>query len=833
MKHQKILILRLFLCSLLILLSVRAFADLRSTGGPGGMTNNSSALIAFGDTAFIGSNGYCMRTFDGGKTWVKLTEGLGTFPYKINPRCYGRIGNTIYMGCQGAVSVFYTTDFGDHWTSYTTNIPANGITTNAASSDGRVFIAGNGFIPLSYTTGANSGWTATSVGGIVSAISVIGKDSIWATLGSKTYYSHDNGDTWTQIKSEPISIGGLGATDFVKAGNRIIALTNGGGTTVNYYSDDYGNSWKQSTKPFGAGHTFVKISDNEIYADGYYGITADLNLFSAIYKTTDRGDTWIPQGTMPNAFAIAKWKTDDFIVTGPGGLYTSHRDAATAQLIPLPFTAAKSLLINGSNLFALTAEGLYKCLVSGGSWAKVSDLKGYYKSHLNNLEIYNNTLYLSTDSGVFKGDGTAFTEIGGTLHNKNIVSYFISGNTHLAAQTTVTQLSTATDTIYYSADGGAHWSVSPIKFTSQPAFKAIGFMQHNGKLFMTGNTGEAVSTDNGATWTFTNTTIFSYTVAPRLYSFSGVLERERYLYPGGKGTYMVEQSNDNGTTWLPDTVGIAHDVLGTPYLSGVFMADSKLYAYGTQKNNEGLFVKSSPTASWTRVPNTAALPSYPTAMVASGSDLFFAVSDEGVWTTQTQTLTPQVGLELISGATLDFGSHPAGTSATMNIVVKDSSTISATAVSVVITGPDASQFLVGNVPATINAGETVSLPITFSPTGLANTRSAVATINYTGGAGETHSTIVALAGSVSTAGVSTDDIVIPCITPNPAKDRVHITMKEPHDPMQITVIDATGRTVLSTTTLEKDLDVRSLAKGVYIIRVAFGSGTRTEKLVIE
>src|SRR5436190_8109204 len=159
------------LFAVLIHTSDNGFADLHSTGGPGGKTNNSTAILTSGDTAFLGAGGYCLRTTDGGKTWVQLTDGLGKFPYRINPRCFGRIGNTIYMGCEGAVSVFSTTDFGDHWTSYVTNIPANGITTNAASSNGRVFIAGNGFIPLSYTTGANSGWTATTVGGIASAIS--------------------------------------------------------------------------------------------------------------------------------------------------------------------------------------------------------------------------------------------------------------------------------------------------------------------------------------------------------------------------------------------------------------------------------------------------------------------------------------------------------------------------------------------------------------------------------------------------------------------------------------------------------------------------------------
>src|ERR1043165_3667945 len=148
MKPQNILSL-LILCSLLVIGVTPSFADLHSTGGPAGKTNNSAALLAFGDTAFIGSNGYAMRTTDGGKTWEKLTNGLGKFPYKCQPRCYGRIGNKIYMGCQGAVSVYVSSDFGDHWTSFVANIPANGITTNAASSDGRVFMAGNGFIPLS------------------------------------------------------------------------------------------------------------------------------------------------------------------------------------------------------------------------------------------------------------------------------------------------------------------------------------------------------------------------------------------------------------------------------------------------------------------------------------------------------------------------------------------------------------------------------------------------------------------------------------------------------------------------------------------------------------
>ena len=68
------------------------------------------------------------------------------------------------------------------------------------------------------------------------------------------------------------------------------------------------------------------------------------------------------------------------------------------------------------------------------------------------------------------------------------------------------------------------------------------------------------------------------------------------------------------------------------------------------------------------------------------------------------------------------------------------------------------------------------------------------------------------------------------IYPNPAKGEVNI--KTDKKIKSSSVLDISGRTVLSSTT--QKVDVSSLAKGVYMLQVEFADGTTsTEKLIKE
>lgn len=624
--------------SLILVFARTSNAQFVSSGGPLG-ESGGNAVFAFGDTAYIKANGYLMRTFDGGATWVQLTNGLGKFPYRVQPNCFGRIGNTIYMGTQSANLVYRSTDFGDSWTQYQDGVTWGGIPTNAVSSNGRIFMAGNGLLNLSFTTGDAAGWHATTVGGIASAISVIGRDSIWATLGGKTFYSHDNGDTWTQIAKEPLTGFGLGATDFVRAGSRILSITNGGGANTTYYSEDYGNTWKLSKTGFPSGRNFVKISDDEIYALGYFSITPAFTAISAVYRTTDRGENWIPMAQVDNGLAMTSWRNGKMLVSGTGTYSVTPGDS-NALLIPFPHSTLTNLVSDGSSLYAVSASGLAVRSLAGGTWTVVSDLKKYFSSGINSFGLYDGKMYLGTDMGAFVSTdhGQNFELISPNFAGSNISGIYADHDmvfvAHLAKG--IIAARDATDSIFTSINGGSSWTGVATGFPSTPGFQTRGFVNHDGKSYVFGTTGYAVSADNGASWAFTNTTEFAYTIGSRLYSFAGVLYRDRYDI-GGTSTWHIDYSTNGGLSWIPDSSGLTLDVLNHPLANGVFLSNGKMYTYVNEPGKEGVAVKAAISDGWQMLQRTGPVPSVPSALIANGDDLFLSVVGESVWTNQTTT----------------------------------------------------------------------------------------------------------------------------------------------------------------------------------------------------
>src|ERR1043166_5327256 len=346
-------------------LAFSASAQLNSTGGPSGLSGGKG-VYGRGDTAFVEVNGYCMRTLNGGANWTKLSNGLGNFPYKCNPNAFAMLGNDLVMATNGAHSVFKTSDWGNTWTPYADSLSPTAIVTHCVKSGDRVFIAGNGQLPLSYTSSSISYWKGTTVGGIASAISVIGPDTIWATLGGKTYRTHDNGDTWTQIPKEALSLGGISATDYGRVGSRMLCIVDAGGSNSVFYSDDYGSNWTLATKGFPSGKRMIKFSDDEVYAVGYYAIVNN-GLLSAVYKTTDRGVNWLPHGYANNGLNMARWKGGHLLVNG-GGVYDVNDADTIAVPVPFPNVTLKSLEINASKVFGLIPDGLFSRAICGVSW---------------------------------------------------------------------------------------------------------------------------------------------------------------------------------------------------------------------------------------------------------------------------------------------------------------------------------------------------------------------------------------------------------------------------------------------------------------------------------
>ena len=72
------------------------------------------------------------------------------------------------------------------------------------------------------------------------------------------------------------------------------------------------------------------------------------------------------------------------------------------------------------------------------------------------------------------------------------------------------------------------------------------------------------------------------------------------------------------------------------------------------------------------------------------------------------------------------------------------------------------------------------------------------------------------------------------IYPNPAKaDRIYINTAKPTLSKEIEIFDMVGKKIIQTTLNGKELNISSLTRGVYIIKIKEGDASATRKLVVE
>lgn len=72
------------------------------------------------------------------------------------------------------------------------------------------------------------------------------------------------------------------------------------------------------------------------------------------------------------------------------------------------------------------------------------------------------------------------------------------------------------------------------------------------------------------------------------------------------------------------------------------------------------------------------------------------------------------------------------------------------------------------------------------------------------------------------------------IYPNPAKaDRIYITTAKPAMSKEIEIYDMLGKRVIQATLNGKELNISSLNRGVYVIKIKEGDASATRKLVVE
>lgn len=593
-----------------------ASAQFVSTGGPvgGGVVDN---IYADDDWAFVGMSDKAWRTADGGNTWSIISEGFEND--NLAPRCFAYLGDALYMGCGNAQRCYKSTDDGDTWVAFTAGLPFVSsspvfVPEMMLVSGSRLFFAGTNF-GVAYLDEGDTAWSFTSItSGYVEAMSLLGTDTVWINMGGITYYSHDNGETFTQLPAEPLTGLGLAATDFIERNGRVIACTNGGGGNTVYVSDDYGTSWTLATTGFALGQKLL-VRNGELLGLAHDGI----------YSSADNGTNW--SIAVSTGFNTAKmmddWGNGEILLGLYNGIFQVS-DPATGSYVQqaTPAVDLISSCVGNGYLFGITASGVHRW--DGSSWA-IPIQASTLSSNLTTIEYFDDQLFLCTSSGLFASsdDGQTFTQI----TTEPFTHFFADGTTWLGVKG-----SQHTSAISRSTDGGATWQTATLSTAATLGYLSKGFTEIDGEYFLNGIGGYFRSIDGGLNWTFTS----EWASGSRFFGFDGALFRERFSYDDV--TTEIQKSTDDGLTWSTYQTGI--NSLFYPYCTGLFEVGGQLATYVTEPGLEGLYTIADANATWTLSPASNGLPASPIVrdVLELGGEVYAVVRNYSVWYTGTPVL---------------------------------------------------------------------------------------------------------------------------------------------------------------------------------------------------
>lgn len=627
-----------------IFLTTWAHAQLTYTGGPVNNTSESWAIWARNDSAVMGYDKALYRTLDGGDNWELLTNGIGI---DVDPRTIEYTDGKLIVGTNSGSRIYQSDDFGESFTAGTGSLSAIVVPTASTSGTAFSMMGGTNFDPHTFDFGTDD-WTSTGNGGITHGMTYLGQDTIWicsgGTSSGTTSYSHDNGQTWTPVTTEPVTDIGGGimwttyAQDFVKAGSRIVIYTNLNGFPI-LYTDDYGTTWNagslSSTSYSDYGKKFIKVNDNHL-------ITVNLG---GLFKSTDQGATWSLIQPIGAIRTIQLWKGDKVLVGTANGVY-EYDNYGEGSLIKTHGVGStpSNLVLNNGTLIGGNKSAIHKYDLSGQTWS-----------------LLNDTVFFS---GAISGSRMALT--GDSLFAFTSTNYFISGDDgmtfkvgdisrfgyqmpSMAAQLNGQKFMATyynggggpqPPRIYYSSDDGA--SYTQAAFTNSVSYGLGGnggnfvekFLEtSNGILVADLNAGYALSSDGGQNWTF-----------------EGGVWMESYLAVNGNRIYRMtyesipsderkfEYSDDNGVTWNDVALTGLPNSGSAGYLGfwGVWNAGGEIYTYNAFESPRGLYAYNEGTSSWSAVANS----SYPvddwvgiTDLTEANGELFVNWTKSGVWTT--------------------------------------------------------------------------------------------------------------------------------------------------------------------------------------------------------
>lgn len=406
---------------------------------------------------------------------------------------------------------------------------------------------------LLFYSNSFSQWSRANAGvdgGIIFSVYAVPSTNIIysASNGSGVFKSTNAGDNWFAVNTGiydygfyPTTFTSTSAGVFMGASYTTV---NGGGM---YRTTNAGSSWQK----INTGLTGLSMSINmAVSINNDIAIATD----SGVFRSTNNGNSWsnISNNMGSTVLAQSLYYSNDTLIAGTtSGLYFSTGTFTnwTSISTGLPSGAAPYSINKFNNKLYLVyfGGGLFVSSNNGLSWSSANyNLTG---SQLNArcLYIYNNTLFLSGNGGIYTLGDNTWTNMNTGLPTDYPFFYWLTS----APGKLIT--CTYGKAIYVTTNAGASWAqkISGLAATSVQANKILNV---SGVLFSASAiNGVYKSTDGGDNWITVN---------------NGNNLKCNNIYSSGNKIYSltdggVFSTTNSGVTWAAQNTGLAGNDLKT------------------------------------------------------------------------------------------------------------------------------------------------------------------------------------------------------------------------------------------------------------------------------
>ena len=320
------------------------------------------AMCISGTKVFVSASNYTFVTTDYGETWSDVPQLSGASVFS-----YYSIGDTIFVGARN--EIYRSTDNGNSFTNINIYFTSTIVNLYSITSTGSTVFIATSYDGVYKSTDFGNTWFAANEGmgpKDVRAVTITDASSLVA--GSHyvgMYRSTDYGVSWN--KSQTGFPAGTSILSLLESESSIYAGTRDGV----YRTDDNGDSWMKLT---GQSDTVNYCSVWDMCElDGDLYISAFLQFNTTVYKTTDKGITWIrcDNGLPPdNPFIKGLVSSGENVIAGTDdGIYYTSDKGLSWHPTNAPTEYIESMAASGDYVYAVvTFYGIYRSLNNGVSW---------------------------------------------------------------------------------------------------------------------------------------------------------------------------------------------------------------------------------------------------------------------------------------------------------------------------------------------------------------------------------------------------------------------------------------------------------------------------------